>query len=216
MSRYLTYAVTTIAALALLCVAGCDKPPAEGEQFEGDPSALVDETYENEMANDLVDEEETQMAWEITSSAFEDGEMIPEKYTDDGEDVSPPLTFEDVPEEAVELALICHDPDAPREGGWTHWVVYGMAPDIGGLPEDVPTESTVSDPELIQGENTWGNTGYGGPAPPAGDPHRYQFRGYALSESLDLAPGSTKAELEAAMQDKVIGEAMLEGLYGRG
>ncbi|MBD3292697.1 MAG: YbhB/YbcL family Raf kinase inhibitor-like protein [Armatimonadia bacterium] len=156
------------------------------------------------------------MAWIITSSAFADGGMIPEKYTDDGEDVSPPLSFADLPDGAVEIALICHDPDAPRKDGWTHWVVYGMDADIGGLPENVPAEPTVSNPDLIQGENTWGNIGYGGPAPPAGNPHRYQFRGYALSEPLDLEPGATQEEVEAAMQGKVVGEAMLEGLYGRG
>ncbi|MFW5866857.1 MAG: YbhB/YbcL family Raf kinase inhibitor-like protein [Armatimonadota bacterium] len=207
--------LAVLAVSALIIGAGCEPEPS-GEQVVGQPSDLVDETYDAEMPDDLVTEEETDMAWTITSSAFEDGEMIPRKYTDDGEDVSPPLTFEGVPEDAAEIVLIMHDPDAPRDGGWTHWVVYGMAPDIGGLPENVPTEPAVDDPELTQGENTWGNTGYGGPAPPAGDPHRYQFRGYALSETLDLGPGASKDEVEAAMGNKIIGEAMLEGLYGRG
>ena len=207
--------LVAVSVLALIFSAGCEPPP-EGEQVTGEPSALVDETYDSELPNELVEEEETQMAWKITSSAFEGGDMIPEKYTDDGEDVSPPLTFEDVPEDAVELVLIMHDPDAPREGGWTHWVVYGMASDIGGLPENIPTEATVDDPGLVQGENSWDSIGYGGPAPPEGQPHRYQFRGYALSEPLDLEPGATKAEVEAAMDGNIIGEAMLEGLYGRG
>lgn len=207
--------LAVLAGFALIFSAGCEPPP-EGEQVVGQPSDLVDEAWDAEMPDELVDEEETEMAWTISSSAFDDGDMIPEKYTDDGEDVSPPLSFEGVPDDAVAIVLICHDPDAPRPGGWTHWVVYGMAPDIGGLPEGVPTEPTVSDPELIQGENTWGNIGYGGPAPPEGSPHRYQFRGYALSEPLDLDPGATKEEVEAAMQGSVVGEAMLEGLYGRG
>lgn len=215
MSRYAMCATAALAIVAVMIVAGCEPEPT-GEQLSGEPSTLVDETYDAEVPEELVDEEETQMEWTITSSAFEDGDMIPEKYTDDGQDISPPLTFEGVPEDAVELALICHDPDAPREGGWTHWVVYGMAPDIGGLPENIPAEATVVDPELMQGTNSWGNIGYGGPAPPEGEPHRYQFRGYALSESLDLEPGATSDELEAAMQGKIIGEAILEGLYGRG
>ncbi len=210
-----TRPVTVLAVLALIIGAGCEPSP-EGEQVAGQPSDLVDESYEDPMPDELVDEEETQMAWTISSSAFDDGDMIPEKYTDDGADVSPPLTFEGVPDGTEELVLICHDPDAPREGGWTHWVVYGMTPDIGGLPEDIPTEPTVDAPKLVQGENTWGNIGYGGPAPPAGEPHRYQFRGYALSEPLGLDPGASKEEVVAAMGNRVIGEAMLEGLYGRG
>ena len=155
------------------------------------------------------------MDWTIRSDAFDHGEGIPQRYTADGENISPALTFEGVPEDAVEIALICHDPDAPREGGFTHWVVYGMAPDIGGLPEDVPAESTVDSPRLVHGHNSRGEPGYIGPSPPPGDPHRYQFRGYALSEALELDPGATKEEVEAAMNGRVIGEAMLEGLYGR-
>ncbi|MFP4248333.1 MAG: YbhB/YbcL family Raf kinase inhibitor-like protein [Armatimonadota bacterium] len=213
MRKYAWFAMSGVAALALMLSAGCE-PQTGYEDAADEPAELVDEADE-QIVDELMDEEETQMDWTISSSAFNDGEMIPEKYTDDGEDISPPLTFEGVPEDAVEIALICHDPDAPREGGWTHWVAYGMAPDIGGLPENVPTTPTVEDPELIQGENTWGNTGYGGPSPPPGDPHHYQFRGYALSEALDLEPGATKDELEAAMNGKIVGEAMLEGLYGR-
>ena len=205
--------VTALMVTVALLIAGCEYPPDPDPAVEplDEP---VETMREDAMLDELI-EEETHMDWTIRSSAFEDGEMIPRKYTDDGEDISPPLSFEGVPEEAVEIALICHDPDAPREGGWTHWVAYGMAPDIGGLPENVPATPTVDDPDLVQGENTWGNIGYGGPAPPPGDPHRYQFRGYALSEALDIDPGATKDELEAAMNGKVVGEAMLEGLYGR-
>lgn len=214
MKTHLTVTVAVVAALAVVLLAGCERPP-EGEQVVVPPPEVVDEAHDDAMAEEPPDEEATEMAWTITSSAFTDGETIPQKYTDDGEDVSPPLTFEGVPEGTVEIALICHDPDAPRAGGWTHWVVYGMAPEIGGLPENVPAEPTVDDPKLVQGENSWGRLGYGGPAPPPGAPHRYQFRGYALSEALDLEPGATKDELEAAMGGKVIGEAMLQGLYGR-
>jgi len=214
MKTHLTGTVAVLVALAVAFLAGCERPP-EGEQVVVPPPEVVDEAHDDAMAEEPPDEEATEMAWTIRSSAFSDGETIPQKYTDDGEDVSPPLTFEGVPEGTVEIALICHDPDAPRAGGWTHWVVYGMAPEIGELPENVPAEPTVDDPKLVQGENSWGRIGYGGPAPPAGDPHRYQFMGYALSEPLDLSPGATKDELEAAMGGKVIGEAMLEGLYGR-
>lgn len=152
---------------------------------------------------------------QITSSAFAHGATIPRRYTGDGEDVSPPLSFAGVPDEAAELVLICHDPDAPRAGGWTHWVVYGMAPDLTGLPEAIPAEPRVSDPALVQGENSWGRIGYGGPAPPPGKPHRYQFRLYAVRNALNLEPGATKDQVEAAMKDQIVAEAMLEGLYGR-
>lgn len=151
----------------------------------------------------------------ITSSAFADGDTIPTKYTADGAGVSPPLEFAGVPEGAAELALICNDPDAPRAGGFTHWVVYGMAPDIGGLPEGVPPTPTVAQPKLVQGLNSRGESGYRPPSPPPGPAHRYQFRLYALAAPLGLPPGATQAELEAAMAVGIIAEALLEGKYGR-
>ncbi|MGD9497042.1 MAG: YbhB/YbcL family Raf kinase inhibitor-like protein [Armatimonadota bacterium] len=199
--------VLSVVLAALLIGTGCPREEA--------PPVVTEVPPVEEQAPAVEGSEAGATTWTITSSAFAHGETIPQKYTEDGEDISPPLTFEGVPEGTAEIALICHDPDAPREGGWTHWVVYGMAPDIGGLPEGVPPEERVEDPGLIQGENSWGKIGYGGPAPPPGSPHRYQFLGYALSEELSLEPGATKAELEEAMEGKVIGEAMLEGMYGR-
>ena len=205
--------VPVVAAVALTAALGCEYPPDEDPVVEW-PDDPVEEMQEDAMIEDPI-EEEREMDWTIESSAWEDGGTIPEKYTADGANVSPPLSFEDLLDGTVEIALICHDPDAPREGGFTHWVVYGMAADIGGLPEDLPAEQTVDEPRLNQGENSAGEIGYMGPAPPPGDPHRYQFRGYALSEALELAPGATKAELEATIDGNVIGEAMFEGLYGR-
>lgn len=197
--------------LALLHCVGCERQETQQTIIGGPPEG--DTTVSEEQAPPA--EEGGEMVMQITSSAFENGQTIPVKYTADGDDISPPLSFSGVPEDAAELALICHDPDAPRAGGWTHWVVYGMAPDIGGLPEAVPTTATVDEPALIQGKNSWGKSGYGGPSPPPGKPHRYQFFLYALSERLDLEPGATKDELEAAMEGKVLAQAMLEGLYGR-
>jgi Raf kinase inhibitor-like YbhB/YbcL family protein len=155
------------------------------------------------------------MSLSVTSPAFGDGETIPTKYTADGAGISPPLEFAGVPEGAVELALICHDPDAPRVGGFTHWVVYGMAPDIGGLPEAVPTTPTVTSPKLAQGKNSAGGFGYRPPSPPPGPAHRYQFRLYALDAALGLKPGATQAELEVAMDGTIMAMALLEGLYER-
>jgi len=208
MRASLMYLVLTSAAVAL-ALAGCPEPPAP-DTGEGMPMPPTDTA-----PGPPTDTGTTAGAWSITSSAFEDGATIPQKYTADGEDVSPPLSFEGAPAGAMEIALICHDPDAPREGGWTHWVVYGMAPEIGGLPEAVPAEERIEEPGLVQGVNSGEKIGYMGPSPPAGPAHRYQFTAYALSEKLDLEPGATKAELEAAMEGKVIGEAMLTGMYGR-
>ncbi|MGC9319633.1 MAG: YbhB/YbcL family Raf kinase inhibitor-like protein, partial [Armatimonadota bacterium] len=141
--------LAAMAAVALICIIGCERPP-EGEPIQEPPAQPLGAAETEEPTPDVTQEEGTEeMALSITSPAFSDGETIPVKYTDDGEDISPPLTFEGVPEGTAELALICHDPDAPRPGGWTHWVVYGMAPDIGGLPEGVPTEPTLDEPELV-------------------------------------------------------------------
>ena len=155
------------------------------------------------------------MALTITSPAFGDGDTIPVQYTADGEGISPPLSFEGVPDDAVGLALICNDPDAPRAGGFKHWVAWGMAPDIGGLPENLPPTATVADPKLVQGSNSAGRAGYRGPSPPPGRPHRYQFTLYALSVPVDLAPGAGAAELEDAMARSIIAQATLTGMYGR-
>ncbi len=198
--------VVVTVLVALLC-AGC--PPREPERtvIGGPPEGEAAPAGETEAA--------PVAEMQITSTAFEDGGRIPEKYTADGADVSPPLSFAGVPDEAAELVLICHDPDAPRAGGWTHWVVYGMSPDIGGLPEALPPDPVVSAYGLTQGDNSWGKTGYGGPDPPEGKPHRYQFKLYAVRPSLSLQPGAARDEVEAAMADTVVAEAMLEGLYGR-
>ncbi|MGD9497043.1 MAG: YbhB/YbcL family Raf kinase inhibitor-like protein [Armatimonadota bacterium] len=155
------------------------------------------------------------MAMTIRSPAFADGERIPVKYTADGANISPPLRFDGVPEGSAELALVCHDPDAPGPGGFTHWVAYGMAPGIDGLPEGVPPTATVDKPSLTQGRNSAGRVGYRGPSPPPGRPHRYQFRLYALARKLQLDAGASKEQLEAAMAGAITEQALLTGMYGR-
>ncbi|MBD3292696.1 MAG: YbhB/YbcL family Raf kinase inhibitor-like protein [Armatimonadia bacterium] len=152
----------------------------------------------------------------VKSSVFREGNELPEKYTADGENISPPLTFVDVPHEAKEVALIMHDPDAPGEGGFTHWLIWDLAPGIPGLPGEIPADEEVDRVGGIQGTNSAGDIGYTGPAPPEGDdPHTYEFTAYALSEALGLEAGATKDELEAAMEGKVIEEATLTATYGR-
>ena len=155
-----------------------------------------------------------EVEWTLSSTAFAEGERVPAVYTGDGTDISPPLSWDPAPESTLELVLICDDPDAPA-GIWTHWVLYGLSPDVTSLDEGMSTGDAVDRPSAMQGANSWGNTGYRGPAPPPGKPHRYQFTLYAVDEALDLAPGAARDEVIAAIEGKVIAHATLEGTYER-
>lgn len=148
----------------------------------------------------------------IKSLAFQEGGKIPRKYTCDDKDVSPPLFWEDIPEDTKSLALICDDPDAPM-GAWVHWVIYDLDPAINELPENVPM-TEILDNGGIQGRNDFRRIGYGGPCPPGGI-HRYYFKLYALNIKLDLGPGLTKSELLRAMEGHILDECQLMGKYSR-
>lgn len=152
----------------------------------------------------------------ITSSAFENDEAIPVRFTCDGDDVSPPLRFEDVPENASTLALIVDDPDAPAKT-WVHWLVWGVPADIRELPEGIPTDGVVEDFQGIrQGKNDFDRIGYGGPCPPPGHgTHHYRFTLYAMDRHIDLDAGATREALDRRLEDGVIAEARLVGTYER-
>ncbi len=152
------------------------------------------------------------MEIKVKSEAFEEGGMIPKKYTCDGEDASPPLSWTGVPEGTEALALICDDPDAPV-GTWVHWVIFNIPPDTTGLSENIPPER-VLESGARQGRNDFGNIGYGGPCPPRGT-HRYYFKLYALDKKVDLEPGATKDELLKAMEGHILAEGRLMGRYKR-
>jgi len=149
---------------------------------------------------------------QLKSNAFSPEEMIPSKYSCDGEDVSPRLSWGEIPNGTQSLALIADDPDAPG-GTFVHWVLYNLPPDTHQLPENVPAK-TEQVSGALQGKNNFGNLGYGGPCPPGGT-HRYFFKLYALDQMLDLKAGATKAEVEAAMEGHVLAEAHLMGRYSR-
>ena len=149
----------------------------------------------------------------IRSVAFEAGGPIAQLYTCDGRDVSPPLRWDNVPDGTGSFALVCDDPDAPM-GTWVHWVIYGIPGSARQLPEAVPVRETLAD-GARQGRNDFGKTGYGGPCPPRGKPHRYFFRLYALDEVPSLAPGLSKKALLKAIDGHVLAEAELSGTYGR-
>jgi Raf kinase inhibitor-like YbhB/YbcL family protein len=148
----------------------------------------------------------------IFSSAFKDGQRIPSKYTCDGQDVSPPLEWESVPDGTESFSLICDDPDAPR-GTWVHWVVYEIPPNMKNLAENVRPEREPGS-GIRQGKNDWPKIGYGGPCPPSGT-HRYYFKLYALDTKLNLKPGVTKEQLLQAMKGHILAETQLMGIYSR-
>ncbi len=151
------------------------------------------------------------MPFEITSSAFEEGAAIPVRHTCQGEDVSPPLQWSNVPAAAKSLALICEDPDAPM-GTWVHWVVYDIATAFSGFTEGVPT-SEVTPNGAKQGSNDFGRIGYGGPCPPPGGPHRYFFKLYALDIEPGLPVSATRDDLLRAVEGHIVAECRLMGRY---
>ena len=151
----------------------------------------------------------------ITSKAFADGQSIPAKYTEDGQDVSPPLAWSDVPPGTKELALIVDDPDAPTAQPWVHWVIYKIPADVTELAEGIATKGELSAPAAaLQGKNSWGSIGYRGPAPPSGV-HHYHFKLYALGAELNLTSGAGKDALLAAMKPHILAEGKLIGTYKR-
>jgi Raf kinase inhibitor-like YbhB/YbcL family protein len=143
----------------------------------------------------------------LESSAFGNAQAIPSRHSCEGEDVSPPLHWSNMPEGTRSLALVVDDPDAPG-GIFTHWVAWGLDPTADGLGEGEPAPH--------EGRNDFGTSGYRGPCPPPGDGrHRYVFRLYALDVEPELAAGAAKAELEQAVAGHVLTMAELVGTYER-
>ncbi|MFO8010769.1 MAG: YbhB/YbcL family Raf kinase inhibitor-like protein [Dehalococcoidia bacterium] len=153
------------------------------------------------------------MAVNLSSPAFQEMETIPGKYTCDGDDISPQLNWDTIPEGTRSWALVMDDPDAPG-GTFTHWVIFDLSPDLQELPENVPG---YGEPLIggRQGKNDFGRTGYGGPCPPAGKPHRYRFNLFALDLVTGLEIGISRQQLLAAIEGHVIDSAQLTGLYQR-
>jgi Raf kinase inhibitor-like YbhB/YbcL family protein len=145
--------------------------------------------------------------FKISSSAFENSGEIPRKYTCDGENVNPPLQFENAPVKAKSLALVFDDIDAPR-GSYVHWILWNIAPNIKEVKEKSIPEGAV------QGTNGFKKQNYGGPCPPK-RAHKYVFKIYALDIFLNLDPRSTKTDLEKAIEGHVIGQAQWMGVYKR-
>ena len=153
-----------------------------------------------------------EMAFELTSTAFAPGEPIPQKYSCDGEDISPPLQWSDPPQGTQSFALIADDPDAPI-GTWVHWVLFNLPAEARSLPEALPPEAELPDGSR-HGQNSWRRTDYGGPCPPGGT-HRYFFKLYALDTVLDLASGASRKQVLKAMEGHILAQAELMGVYTR-
>jgi Raf kinase inhibitor-like YbhB/YbcL family protein len=144
----------------------------------------------------------------LTSPSFQNGAMIPTKFSCDDGGINPELEIQNVPPDAGSLALIVHDPDAPLAGGFTHWVVWNIDPGTAVIKEDsVP-------PGSVEGNNGSGKFGWIAPCPPSGT-HHYEFRLFALDGKLNLLQGASDTVLTAAMQGHIIAQTELIGLYAR-
>jgi Raf kinase inhibitor-like YbhB/YbcL family protein len=154
------------------------------------------------------------MAMHMTSPAFKDGDRIPKRYSCDGEDMSPPLTWSDAPEETRSFAIFCDDPDAPS-GTFHHWAIYDIPKTTHALPEDFA--SKIDRSLILQGKNDFGRVGYGGACPPKGHgPHHYHFKVMALDcGHLDMQGKDDAVQIEALARRHCIAEAEVVGLYSR-
>jgi Raf kinase inhibitor-like YbhB/YbcL family protein len=205
--------ILLLAACLVLLLAGCaplpdaaEPPqPAAVEALEIKPTTALPAAVGVEQ-DTVVGEGEFPLEMSLTSPAFNDGESIPVEYTCDGEDVSPDLDWFGIPEGTASLALIMDDPDAPA-GTWVHWVLYNIPVDAPGLRRGVHGLG-------VDGVNSWGRSGYGGPCPPGGT-HRYFFKLYALDSMLDLDAGGDKTAVLGVIEGHVLGQAELMGTYSR-
>ncbi|HXP34200.1 MAG TPA: YbhB/YbcL family Raf kinase inhibitor-like protein [Chthoniobacterales bacterium] len=143
----------------------------------------------------------------ITSSAFQEGGTIPEKFSKNGQNVNPELRIEGVPAEAKSLALIVDDPDAPV-GLFTHWLVWSIDPKTSEVAENSVPKGAV------QGTNDFPGSGYDGPQPPSGT-HRYYFKIFALDRVLDLKSGAKRRDVDAAMRGHILAQSELMGRYSK-
>jgi Raf kinase inhibitor-like YbhB/YbcL family protein len=154
----------------------------------------------------------TSLNFHISTTAFAVGGEIPKKYTCDGQDFSPALSWSGAPEGTKSFALIVDDPDAPV-GTWNHWLIWNIPATSRQLGEAVAKTKEVDGAR--QGQNDFRKIGYNGPCPPPGKPHRYYFKLFALDGELTLSPGADRKQLDAAIKGHVLAQTELMGRYGR-
>ena len=165
--------------------------------------------------DDDDDNQNIDPTWKIQSSAFAEGAEIPQRFTCDGEDISPALSWGDPPAGTESLALLMDDPDAPGRT-FTHWILYNLPSDLRSLNENHPNQQVLAAvKDAKQGRNDFGNIGYGGPCPPAGPAHQYRFRFFALDTTLNLPSEGAASDFLDAIDGHVIAETRLTGLFSR-
>jgi Raf kinase inhibitor-like YbhB/YbcL family protein len=179
-------------------------------------ASLVLQIAPKALAENKQQKEDTHTNFRLRSEAFLSGGSIPRRHTGDGEDLSPSLRWENLPERTAEIALVMDDPDAPG-GTWVHWILYKIPAEEPGIPENIPQHSKLEEPhEALQGKNSWGTVGYRGPLPPKGHgSHHYRFTVYALDREISVPPELDKEALLKAMAGHVIASAELVGVYER-
>ena len=153
------------------------------------------------------------MPFQVSTTSFPAGGVIPRKYTCDAQDISPELSWSGVPPRTKSFALIADDPDAPA-GTWTHWLVWNIPASQHELME-AASRTHASTEQARQGQNDFHKVGYNGPCPPPGKPHRYYFKLFALDTDLDVKPGASREQLESAMKPHVLAQSEVMGRYGR-
>lgn len=213
----MNYRMLFLLWLTLLLMMACTipitgaPPTASIEETEqGEPEALSQPTIE---PTEIPAPTEVRMPFELTSTAFAQGEPIPVKYSCDGDDISPPLAWGDPPEGTQTFTLIMDDPDAPV-GIWDHWIIIDIPADVRTLPENMLAGMKFGDTSPIYGKNSWGRNDYGGPCPPSGT-HRYFFKLYALDTTLNLGEGASKSQVTSTMEGHILAETDLMGTYSR-
>lgn len=149
----------------------------------------------------------------VSSTSFPAGTEIPKQFTCAGEDISPQLSWSGAPSSVQAFALIADDPDAPA-GTWTHWVLYDLPSSTTSLNEGLSKSEQLPDGSK-QGRNDFRRVGYNGPCPPAGKPHRYFFKVYALDQKLNIKPGAARNEIEKSMRGHILAQGEYTGTYKR-
>jgi len=187
--------LTSLVDVATVALAGCGGAGGSGTELEQGPAVA---------------------GFRFTAaSAVAEGEPIGARFTCDGEDISPAIAWDGVPEGTKELALVLEDPDAPG-GIFTHWLMHGLGPAVTGLPPG-DEDWTGYDPGTPrEGRNDFGDGGYGGPCPPSGEEHRYVLRLLALHAPIELESGANRAAFDDAVAPHVLAEARLTATYARG
>jgi Raf kinase inhibitor-like YbhB/YbcL family protein len=191
-----------LGATLALGLTGCDN----GDRGQGSTSGTDDA---RSMKGDA-------MTIGLTSSAFDQGQPIPKRYSGEGQNISPPLNWDNIPDQARSLVLIVEDPDAPNRT-FIHWVLYDIPVNTSGLAENVPHQPVLQSLEgAHQGPNSADKIGYMGPMPPQGHgPHRYFFRMYAVDANLNLPQGASVEQVRQAMEGHVVAQGELMGTYER-